>query len=298
MVNPNLLTLYNRLKNTTDPLPGGKIGEEMGVSKVAVWKMIGKLQDLGVQIIRSNKGYRLQERDPLHPYSFPGWQDRVHYCLETQSTMALARELAQKQSWGHVVVAEQQSGAVSRSGESWSSPPGGLYLTAVTRPESGSVLDIVPRGLRFLLALVQEGRERWGLDLKVCWPGDLIAQGRKVGGILIEAAGSNSQWQYCNLGLGLRLEEIPVLGQDGLGSGPGRHEVLQLILSLIDQLQKWDRKSIDYPQREYSGMSLFEHQDKTYQMIGIGPLGALTGKHQDKIRSFHPSENQSIHFKE
>jgi BirA family biotin operon repressor/biotin-[acetyl-CoA-carboxylase] ligase len=202
MVNPSLNDLYQRLKTADHPLPGGKIGKEIGVTKVAVWKMIGRLEDLGVHIQRSAKGYRLQERDPLHPFSFPGCQEKVHYSRETTSTMAAARELAQQRLWGHLAVAERQSQGRDRSGGAWNSPVGGLYLTVVLRPENSSLTDALTLGLRFLLELVEKLPLSAEPGLQVRWPGDLIYQGKKVGGVLLEGAGDNREWQYCCLGLG------------------------------------------------------------------------------------------------
>ncbi|NDY43294.1 biotin--[acetyl-CoA-carboxylase] ligase, partial [Dissulfurirhabdus thermomarina] len=78
-----------------------------------------------------------------------------------------------------------------RRGRSWCSPPGhGLYLSVlVPRPEPAAWLPLVA-GLAAAEA-VETAAGRAGADpplVRLKWPNDLYCRGRKIGGILCEAA--------------------------------------------------------------------------------------------------------------
>lgn len=88
---------------------------------------------------------------------------------------------------GTIVIALEQSGGKGRRGRSWSSPPGcGLYLSVVLRPgkpfsELGQLAFVAA------VAAAESIRKVSGLDARIKWPNDILINGRKVIGILIEA---------------------------------------------------------------------------------------------------------------
>ncbi len=103
----------------------------------------------------------------------------------TASTNDLLRELAERGApEGTVVVAREQSAGRGRRGRAWLSPPGGLWLSLLLRPPD-------PADGRIALAAAvgtAEGiRKVCGATVGLKWPNDLMLDGRKVGGILVEA---------------------------------------------------------------------------------------------------------------
>jgi BirA family biotin operon repressor/biotin-[acetyl-CoA-carboxylase] ligase len=82
-----------------------------------------------------------------------------------------------------LILALEQSGGRGRQGRTWTSPAGmGVYATRVLTVPDASVLPTLP-----LLAGVGLCRALDPLPCRLKWPNDLLVDGRKIGGILIEA---------------------------------------------------------------------------------------------------------------
>ncbi|MGE5258498.1 MAG: HTH domain-containing protein, partial [Hyphomicrobiales bacterium] len=78
------------LRESGDVISGNALCARLGTSRVAVWKHIQKLQQMGYDIESGARGYRLRfSPDSLHPWEFAGREDRVVYVPETPSTMDL-----------------------------------------------------------------------------------------------------------------------------------------------------------------------------------------------------------------
>lgn len=128
-----------------------------------------------------------------------------HY-RSTGSTNARARELAAAGApHGTVVTATEQSEGRGRQGRTWTAPPGkALLYSAVLRPleERHTMLPLaVPLA-------VSEAAEELQPDIEcgVKWPNDVLVEGRKLAGILIEA---RPQDGWAVLGIGLNLSITP-----------------------------------------------------------------------------------------
>ena len=86
---------------------------------------------------------------------------------------------------GTVILARQQTDGRGRRGRSWISPPGNLYATLIVRPPS----DAPVAQLGFVAALGTGEALRRHAPVRFKWPNDLMLEGRKLGGILVEMAG-------------------------------------------------------------------------------------------------------------
>ena len=123
----------------------------------------------------------------------------------TTSTNSRARELAEAGAPGGTVVsAEQQTDGRGRGGRRWSAPPGGALLySAILRP-----LDPRHRVLALATSLaVCEAAEEMAPDAscQIKWPNDVLLEGRKLAGILIEAR-VREGWAVIGVGLNLAIE--------------------------------------------------------------------------------------------
>ncbi len=103
------------------------------------------------------------------------------------------------------VLARTQSAGRGRQGRSWESPAGGLYLSvAVPLPLPPATIPLLPlvAGLaaRDTLAL------HCPVPLWLKWPNDLLAEGRKLGGLLCQA-----EAKLAIVGLGINLAGDPPL---------------------------------------------------------------------------------------
>jgi BirA family biotin operon repressor/biotin-[acetyl-CoA-carboxylase] ligase len=118
------------------------------------------------------------------------------------STQTWARRLAEiGKGAGTVIVAEAQTAGKGRQDRTWSSLQGGLYLTAVMEPHPQV-------GLMPLLASVAVSEvimDRTGLKPSLKWPNDVLVDGRKVAGILIDSVWQGSSPVYILVGIGVNL---------------------------------------------------------------------------------------------
>lgn len=103
---------------------------------------------------------------------------------------------------GTLVVADAQLAGRGRQGKSWTSEPGaGIWLTLLERPADASSLDVLSLRAGLAIAPVLEPFAPAPLRLK--WPNDLCADGRKLGGILIEARWRGERLDWVAIGVGI-----------------------------------------------------------------------------------------------
>jgi BirA family transcriptional regulator, biotin operon repressor / biotin---[acetyl-CoA-carboxylase] ligase len=104
---------------------------------------------------------------------------------------------------GTVVVADRQTAGRGRQGRAWCSPPGaGLYVSVLLRPPARAT------GLLTLaagVALADGIQAATGFPPVLKWPNDILAHGRKVGGILAEAGTAVRAVQHVVLGFGINI---------------------------------------------------------------------------------------------
>jgi BirA family transcriptional regulator, biotin operon repressor / biotin---[acetyl-CoA-carboxylase] ligase len=107
---------------------------------------------------------------------------------ETGSTnddlAALARDGAAEGTW---LRAERQTGGKGRQGRTWQSPPGNLYASTLVRVQPHDP----PAPTLALVAAValHEAVASHAPEVRIKWPNDLLANGAKLSGILLERQG-------------------------------------------------------------------------------------------------------------
>ena len=124
------------LRAEQDVASGTSLSENLGISRVSIWKHIKKLQECGYTITATPNGYRLtDEPDVPYPWEFSETDAHIHYYDELPSTMNTAREKARKGCPDFtVIVAGKQKKGRGRLNRTWVSADGGLYFTVVVRP--------------------------------------------------------------------------------------------------------------------------------------------------------------------
>jgi BirA family biotin operon repressor/biotin-[acetyl-CoA-carboxylase] ligase len=240
------------LRTSGDVVSGNALCARLGASRVAVWKHIQKLQELGYDIESGARGYRLRSSpDSLHPWEFPGREARMVYHAEAPSTMDLAKELARKGCPAFTtVVAGRQAQGRGRLRRVWSSEEGGLYFTVVLRPRIpvrwSSRVNFLAS---FTLAAIL--RQGYGVDAGLKWPNDILVGGRKLCGLLSEMESEGEQVNFINIGIGLNVNNDPPKVQPPavslkalLGREVPRRELLSRFLDALEQgiaAESWDR---------------------------------------------------------
>ena len=116
---------------------------------------------------------------------------------------------------GTGLAARAQTAGRGRRGHKWDSTAGNLLLSIVLRPcvnpAKYSGLAAV-NGLAVLEALEKQGLAN---EIGLKWPNDLVARGRKLGGILVEAARDNEGMSFAVCGIGVNVNYVPSEVPDG-----------------------------------------------------------------------------------
>ncbi|MBI9077154.1 MAG: biotin--[acetyl-CoA-carboxylase] ligase [Desulfatibacillum sp.] len=198
------------LKNANTPLSGEIICQDLGVSRVSVHKHINTLRERGYAITASSAGYTLdKEGDFLFPWEFEGRESLIHYFEETTSTMAVARDLAEKGCpTMTVAVAQRQTRGRGRLDRTWDSRDGGLYFTVVLRPTFpiNQVYKVLFTASVCLAGVI---RDLTGIEASVKWPNDILVGEKKLTGMLSEMATQDEFIQNVNLGIGVNVNNNP-----------------------------------------------------------------------------------------
>ena len=211
-----ILTL---LRDNKDIVSGEDISTHLGISRVAVWKHIQKLQACGYDIQSAPKGYLLKSSPDIpFPWEFPQRMDCIHYVERTASSMDIARDLARKGAPGlSVVVAGIQEKGRGRLRRVWQSPEGGLYFTMVVRPDLPPMLS--PRvSFAASLILAQVIEKVCHIEVRVKWPNDLLAGEKKIAGMLSEMEAEGDLVSFINIGIGINVNNDPPPDVDNAAS--------------------------------------------------------------------------------
>ncbi len=187
--------ILETLKSTDAYVSGQQLCETLGVSRTAIWKVIGRLKEEGYEIdcIR-NKGYRLlgepdlfsaeEIRKHLQTKTLAG---KVFFYEETGSTNNDCKLLMEQNSPASVLAAAaNQNAGKGRRGRQWSSPKNtsvsfSLGLVPDFEAEKASMLTLL-----MALAVCKAIEETTSLEAGIKWPNDIVIDGKKVCGILTE----------------------------------------------------------------------------------------------------------------
>jgi BirA family biotin operon repressor/biotin-[acetyl-CoA-carboxylase] ligase len=136
---------------------------------------------------------------------------KLIYYEEVSSTQDVVTELAEEgEREGTVIIAAEQTKGRGRRGRSFVSPPGGVYLSLILRPDfKPQVAPGIP--LVAGVAVIHAIRKATTLKPTIKWPNDIILRGRKVGGILTEMKVKGGRIQYISLGIGINANTSRIL---------------------------------------------------------------------------------------
>lgn len=149
---------------------------------------------------------------------------------------------------GTGLAARAQTAGRGRRGHKWDSTAGNLLLSIVLRPR---VDPAKYSGLAAVSGLaVLEALEKQGLanEIGLKWPNDLVARGRKLGGILVEAARDNEGKPFAVCGIGVNVnytpQEVPDGGLEAIGLSD-LHESVPSVDTLLDEAYRTVIDSVD-----------------------------------------------------
>lgn len=214
-----------------------------------------------------------------------------------------------------LVVADEQVRGRGRQGRSWFTPPGaGLAFSVILRPESGvihggNLSRINGLGALSVAKTLQDG---YSIPAEIKWPNDVLVEGRKVCGVLVESHWKGDRLSNAILGIGVNIKPTPVLEEEelqypaaSLQQVSGQTFQRPVVLArVLQELVAW------YPKlpsevflSTWEGMLTFRGQSVQLflggksiaegKIAGLGPDGALRlEKRSGKVESFQVGEIQ------
>ena len=197
-------------------ISGEVLAKKLGVSRVAIWKQIQRLKNMGYKIIADqNSGYCLISRpDLLLPQEIQNGLSttyigrKIYYFPELESTNIMAKEKASHKeeeiNKGTVIISERQSAGKGRLGRNWFSPAGGIWLSIILYPQLSP--SYIPRiTLMTAVAVVKAIERCTKIKTQVKWPNDILINGKKVCGILTEMSAELDLINWVVVGIGVNV---------------------------------------------------------------------------------------------
>lgn len=256
---------------------GGALARELGVSRTAVWKAITSLREAGFPIESVfGEGYYLSETsDALS-------EAGIRLGLNTQtlgtdlvvfseidSTNNYIKQHAADLSDGCVVIADSQTAGRGRLGRSFFSPPGsGIYISILLRPNLPlEQINMITVGAA--VAMCEAVSQTAGFEPDLKWVNDVLKNGKKLCGILTEAAveAETGSLSYAVVGIGINVhrpsEELP--------------EEIQNIAGFLDDYAPHTLN------RNAFIASFLNQMEQCYQLICDGNIASLIDRYRSYI---------------
>jgi BirA family transcriptional regulator, biotin operon repressor / biotin---[acetyl-CoA-carboxylase] ligase len=157
---------------------------------------------------------------------------RVHL-RRTDSTNERARELAARGApHGTLITAGEQTAGRGRQGRTWSAPAGRALLCSLLLRDPPRLLPLVAG-----VAVAEVA----GAGALIKWPNDILLEGRKVAGILVEGR-PQEHWAVLGIGLNVALapEDFPPeLREQAATLGLGEDTIEPTLERLLAGLETW-----------------------------------------------------------
>jgi len=299
---------------------GETLAQQLGVSRTAIWKSVKVIQrrfNLRIDAV-NGRGYRLAHpvelldatiiRQALQPSSKAC---DIQILFSIDSTNRYLLELAAKKDSHEVIVfAEYQTAGKGRLGRTWVSPFGAnIYFSLLWK------FKIVPAalsglGLAIGVAIARVLRHLAVPDVKLKWPNDILCQGRKLCGILIEMQGEMSASAMVVIGVGLNVKMTPedaeAIDQPWIdlqragGIGISRNQLAAaLINEIISVLILFEECGLQPFLAEWRDFDCYKDQSVILQVAeqkitgiarGIDDNGALLLEDQRLLRRFYSGD--------
>ena len=295
---------------------GEKLGDQLDISRAAVWKQLQKLENLGVAVESvKGLGYRipggidLLRKDAILAAMGPA----KNVCRLTLLSDAVSTNdwvKAQAGSWhGITCLAERQTGGRGRRGRVWVSPYGrNLYLSMGWQFEGGAAaLEGLSLAVGVAVCQALGGFEAHrGIALK--WPNDILLDGRKLAGVLVEMQGDPVGTCQVVVGIGVNYGMSATEGKaidqpwaDGRTvTTVGRSRLAgDLIRELVAALTRFSEHGFAAFREDWSGHDVTRDKPVTVTMVnrsvegvarGINDTGALLVETAGGTETFHGGE--------
>ncbi|MDG1943846.1 MAG: bifunctional biotin--[acetyl-CoA-carboxylase] ligase/biotin operon repressor BirA [Halioglobus sp.] len=260
---------------------GQALANAMGLSRTAVWKQVNRLiteQGLAIESVRG-KGYRiaggldLLDADKVLAALDPSAEALLGSLVILDSidstNSEVMRRAEQGCASGLVCTAEQQTAGRGRRGRAWISPYASNLYVSLLWEFSGGAAALEGLSLAVGVAVAQALRVCDVPQVQLKWPNDVLHDGAKLGGILLEMSGDADGMCRVVIGVGLNV----AMGESAAsaidqtwtdinrmmkGRCPGRNKLLGALLNeLVPLAAGFEQKGFTFWRDDWQSLDAF-----------------------------------------
>ena len=215
------------------------------------------------------------------------------------STSEEARRLADEGAPDRTVIwAGEQTSGRGRHGRQWTSPPGNLYHSIIFRPDC-PVAEAAQLGFVVGVAMASAIRALSDISVVLKWPNDLLVEGKKVAGILLDSADDGAggvAWVIAGIGVNIENhpEDLPdAIDLRAVGGTFSVEDLIEAFLpKLFDRLDEWQRDGFAPIRYQWNELTMafasrisvkLPDRTVTGDFEGIDASGNLILRHDDHL---------------
>ncbi|MGP3667159.1 MAG: biotin--[acetyl-CoA-carboxylase] ligase [Candidatus Bathyarchaeota archaeon] len=259
-------------------ISGEELGKKLKLSRAAVWKQIKNLRIEGYNIQGTPKiGYTIVST-PNKPLPAEIKSEirtkiigkKIFYFEEVESTQNVAKTLVDAGlEEGTVVIAEKQTRGRGRVGREWFSPKGGLWLSIILKPNIPTS-KVQRLSLLAGVAVAKTLKKLYKLNAKLKWPNDVLIEGKKICGILVEASGDVDKVNYVIVGIGININ-VRFTGRRELSTAATSilellGKEVSMVKLTVKLLEEFEKLYLEFKHGEFS--RIIEEWRKLSQTLG------------------------------
>lgn len=217
--------------HSTEYISGQDLSDVLCISRVAVWKHVKKIRQLGYDVQSKQRiGYRLVSgSDAVLPWDVTSGLHtrsigrRAYFYDSIDSTQSQALRMAgDPVNNGVVIVAARQTGGRGRAQRRWISPRGGIWMSVILDAGMG-ISDAALLPMASSVALARSIEQQCGVSVELKWPNDLTINAKKVAGILVDASLESNKVTSLVFGVGINYDvDTARIQKELLCDGAGR----------------------------------------------------------------------------
>jgi len=209
---------------------GTALADTFGVTRAAVWKCMQQLEALGVVVAAgAGRGYQLDQ--PLElldanaiaaalPAPVSGALDDIDLLWSTGSTNDYLLQLpAVSPGRSRACLAEFQTAGRGRRGRAWLAPAGSGVCLSLSWSFRSSPPQLACLGLVAGVAVLRAARSAGASGAELKWPNDVVVDGRKLAGMLIDVKGEAGGPLQVVVGVGLNVDLPVATGAEIMAAG-------------------------------------------------------------------------------
>jgi len=304
-------------KLAAGPLSGDALARELGQTRAAIWKRIQGLRKAGVAIEgRAGDGYTLVRPvdllDAEHirtrlPEAARALLAGLDVAWSVGSTNSELLRCSVPERGSRVLLAERQTQGRGRRGREWTSPLAANLYMSVLRGFPGGLSRL---GGLSLVAGVAVAEALHGLGMtsvRLKWPNDLVADGHKLVGLLVEGGGEFAGPAHAVIGIGVNVHMPPEMaaniGQpwtdlDTLGGAAAERNVVAtaVLAKLLPALEEFDRNGLAPFLPRYAALDCLAGREVRVEQGGQWQQGVALGLADDgALRVRMGDQEQHVH---